>query len=115
MRFIYPKPTIKQRTQLLDIVTTGDDKILKFWDYISETGCKALRIRMQRPLRHVPPIHLLLPIIVSGSIKIWPANTYRLENTLNSALSSVRGASCCTRRRKRSRSNSTMVLSCRRP
>ena len=42
MRFIHPKPTIKQRIDLLEIATTGDDKILKSWDYISESGIQGL-------------------------------------------------------------------------
>ena len=56
----------KQHTYLLDVVTTGDDKILNSGTTFRKAASKALRIRMQRLLRHVPPNYLLLPISTSS-------------------------------------------------
>jgi coatomer subunit beta' len=70
------------------IITTGDDKTIKVWDYLSKSCIQTLT-------GHAANVsfalyHPTLPVIISGSedgmIKIWHANTYRLENTLNYAL-----------------------------
>ena len=111
MHFIHPKPTIRSAYTSSESLRLATIKSSNSGTTFRKARSKALRIRMQRPLHHVPPIHLLLPIIVSGSINIWPANTYRLENTLNYPPPSMRGVLCCTRKRTRQRPNSTMVLS----
>ena len=70
------------------MITTGDDKTIKIWDYLSKSCIQTLEGHTSNVSFAV--YHPTLPIIVSGSedgtVKIWHANTYRLENTLNYAL-----------------------------
>lgn len=70
------------------MITTGDDKIIKIWDYLSKSCIQILEGHTFNVSFAV--YHPTLPVIVSGSedgtVKIWHANTYRLENTLNYAL-----------------------------
>ena len=58
----------KQRTQTLDIVTTGDHKILKFWDYISESGMQGLEDT------HATSLALLTthsPVVTDHSLRFY--------------------------------------------
>ncbi|KAJ7598809.1 coatomer protein [Mycena floridula] len=70
------------------IVTTSDDKTVKVWDYLSKS-CVAT---MQGHTNNVSfaVFHPSLPVIISGSedgtVKIWNAGTYRIENTLSYGL-----------------------------
>jgi coatomer subunit beta' len=87
------------------IVTTGDDRygrfrivdcgllwrwcsllrLVKVWDYHSKSCVQTLESHTSNVSFAI--FHPSLPVIVSGSedgtVKIWHANTYRLENTLN--------------------------------
>ncbi|KAG0345867.1 Coatomer subunit beta' [Podila humilis] len=70
------------------LVTAGDDQLVKIWDYQNKTCVQTLEGHAQNVTFAV--FHPELPIIISGSedgsVKIWHANTYRLENTLNYGL-----------------------------
>ncbi|KAG9050527.1 hypothetical protein FS837_004711 [Tulasnella sp. UAMH 9824] len=70
------------------LVTTGDDRLVKVWDYHSKSCIQTLESHTSNVSFAI--FHPSLPIIISGSedgtVKIWHANTYRLENTLNYAL-----------------------------
>jgi len=70
------------------MITTGDHKTIKIWNYLSKSCIQTV----EGHTSNVPfaVYHPTLPIIVSGpkdgTVKIWHANTYRLENRLNYAL-----------------------------
>ncbi|KAI7817585.1 coatomer WD associated region-domain-containing protein [Gamsiella multidivaricata] len=70
------------------LITAGDDSLVKVWDYQNKTCVQTLEGHTQNATFAV--FHPELPIIISGSedgsVKIWHANTYRLENTLNYGL-----------------------------
>lgn len=61
---------------------------MKVWDYHSKSCIQTLESHTSNVSFAI--FHPSLPIIISGSedgtVKIWHANTYRLENTLNYAL-----------------------------
>ena len=63
-------------------------RLVKVWDYQNKTCVQTLEGHAQNVTFAV--FHPDLPIIISGSedgsVKIWHANTYRLENTLNYGL-----------------------------
>ncbi|KIM26794.1 hypothetical protein M408DRAFT_330396 [Serendipita vermifera MAFF 305830] len=72
------------------IITTGDDRTIRIWDYLSKSCIQTLE-------GHTANVSFAVylggggaPLIVSGSedgmIKLWNAGTYRLENTLNYGL-----------------------------
>ncbi|EJU06310.1 coatomer beta' subunit [Dacryopinax primogenitus] len=70
------------------LITTGDDRLVKIWDYLSKSCIQQLEGHTSNV--NFAIFHPSLPIIVSGSedgtIKIWHATTYRLENTLSYGL-----------------------------
>ncbi|OXG44894.1 coatomer beta' subunit [Cryptococcus neoformans Bt120] len=70
------------------IVTTGDDRLVKIWDYHSKSCVQTLESHTANVSFAI--FHPSLPIIVSGSedgtVKIWHSSTYRLENTLSYGL-----------------------------
>ncbi|WVQ76552.1 hypothetical protein IAR50_006222 [Cryptococcus sp. DSM 104548] len=70
------------------IVTTGDDRLVKIWDYHSKSCVQTLESHSANVSFAI--FHPSLPIIISGSedgtIKIWHSSTYRLENTLSYGL-----------------------------
>ncbi|EAU82527.2 coatomer beta' subunit [Coprinopsis cinerea okayama7 len=70
------------------LATCGDDKTVKVYDYLSKSCVQTLE-------GHTNNVSFAvwlegMPLIVSGSedgtVKIWNANTYRIENTLNYGL-----------------------------
>jgi coatomer subunit beta' len=77
------------------LITTGDDKYVKLWDYQTKACIQTLEGHTSNV--SFACFHPTQPIIVSGSedgtVKIWHANTYRLEQTLNYGLER---AWCCT-------------------
>lgn len=70
------------------LVTTSDDKSVKVWDYLSKSCVATMEGHTNNVSFAV--FHPNLPIIISGSedgtVKIWNAGTYRVENTLSYAL-----------------------------
>lgn len=73
------------------MVTTGDDRTVKVWDYLSKSCVQTLMGHASNVSFAV--FHPSLPLIISGSedgtVKLWHANTYRLESTLDYALERV--------------------------
>eukprot|EP00172_Hildenbrandia_rubra_P000517 Plantae.Rhodophyta-Hildenbrandia_rubra.ctg12622.p1 GENE.Plantae.Rhodophyta-Hildenbrandia_rubra.ctg12622~~Plantae.Rhodophyta-Hildenbrandia_rubra.ctg12622.p1 ORF type:complete len:944 (-),score=142.09 Plantae.Rhodophyta-Hildenbrandia_rubra.ctg12622:380-3211(-) len=67
------------------LVTGGDDKLVRIWDYQTKTCLQAL----EGHTHNVSSVMFLpdRPLIVSGSedgnVILWHSNTYRLETTLN--------------------------------
>ncbi|KAJ3825234.1 coatomer WD associated region-domain-containing protein [Lentinula raphanica] len=70
------------------LVTCGDDKTVKVWDYLSKSCVQTMEGHTNNVSFSV--FHPSLPVIISGAedgtVKIWNANTYRIENTLSYAL-----------------------------
>ncbi|KDN46808.1 putative SEC27-coatomer complex beta subunit [Tilletiaria anomala UBC 951] len=70
------------------IITCGDDKTIKVWDYFSKSCIQTLEGHVSNVSFAV--FHPSLPLIISGSedgtVKLWHSNTYRLENTLDYGL-----------------------------
>ena len=70
------------------LMTTGDNKTIKVWDYLSKSCIQMMEGHMINVSFAI--FHPKLPIIISGSedgmVKIWNSNMYRLENTLSYAL-----------------------------
>jgi len=71
------------------LVTTGDDKTIKVWDYLSKSRVQSMEGHTNNP--SFAAFHPNLPIIISGSedgtINIWNNNTYRLEMAEQSSTS----------------------------
>ncbi|KAF8955022.1 coatomer WD associated region-domain-containing protein, partial [Flammula alnicola] len=70
------------------LVTTGDDKTVKVWDYLSKICVQTMEGHTNNVSFAV--FHPNLPIIISGSedgtVEIWNSGTYRVENMLSYAL-----------------------------
>ena len=66
-------------------VTQISNRLVKIWDYHSKSCVQTLESHTSNVSFAI--FHPSLPVIVSGSedgtVKIWHANTYRLESTLN--------------------------------
>jgi len=66
------------------LVSGADDKLIKVWDYQNKSCVQTLEGHTNNVMRVM--YHPSLPIIISGSedgtIRLWHANTYRLENSL---------------------------------
>eukprot|EP00051_Salpingoeca_urceolata_P007123 m.94408 g.94408 ORF g.94408 m.94408 type:complete len:1042 (-) comp15123_c1_seq1:58-3183(-) len=73
------------------LVTGGDDRLVKIWDYQNKTCVQTLEGHTQNVCSVI--FHPELPVILTGSedgtVRVWHANTYRLENTLNYGLERV--------------------------
>ncbi|KAJ3161160.1 Coatomer subunit beta' [Geranomyces michiganensis] len=67
------------------LITGADDKTIKVWDYQNKTCVQTLEGHTHNVT--AAAFHPELPIIISasedGTVRLWHANTYRLENTLN--------------------------------
>ncbi|PKI85599.1 Coatomer subunit beta' [Malassezia vespertilionis] len=70
------------------MITTGDDRTVKIWDYLTKSSVQTLSGHTSNVSFAV--FHPSLPLIISGSedglVKLWHANTYRLESTLDYGL-----------------------------
>ena len=73
------------------LISGGDDKLAKIWDYQSKTCVQTLDGHTHNV--SVACFHPELPIILTGSedgtVRVWHSTTYRLENTLNYGLDRV--------------------------
>lgn len=78
------------------LISGADDRLVKIWDYQNKTCVQTLEGHAQNITAVC--FHPELPIIMTGSedgtVRIWHANTYRLENTLNYGLERVWTISC---------------------
>ncbi|ORX80290.1 Coatomer, beta' subunit [Basidiobolus meristosporus CBS 931.73] len=70
------------------LVSGADDKLVKIWDYQNKSCVQTLEGHSQNV--SAACFHPGLPVILTasedGSVKVWHANTYRIENTLNYGL-----------------------------
>lgn len=70
------------------LISGADDRLVKIWDYQNKTCVQTLEGHAQNI--SAVSFHPELPIIMTGSedgtVRIWHANTYRLESTLNYGL-----------------------------
>lgn len=73
------------------LISGADDRQTKIWDYQNKTCVQTLEGHSQNIV--CASFHPELPIIMTGSedgtVKIWHANTYRLETTLNYGMERV--------------------------
>ncbi|XP_071946200.1 coatomer subunit beta'-like [Antedon mediterranea] len=73
------------------LVSGADDRLVKIWDYQNKNCVQTLEGHAQNI--SCVSYHPELPIIMTGSedgtVRIWHANTYRLETTLNYGLERV--------------------------
>ncbi|TKR94591.1 hypothetical protein L596_008856 [Steinernema carpocapsae] len=73
------------------LISGADDRLVKIWDYQNKT-CVAT---LEGHSHNVAAVcfHPELPIIITGSedstVRLWHANTYRLETTLNYGLERI--------------------------
>lgn len=78
------------------LISGADDKLVKIWDYQNKTCVQTLEGHAQNI--SAVSFHPELPIIMTGSedgtVRIWHANTYRLESTLNYGLERVWTVAC---------------------
>ncbi|XP_070562089.1 coatomer subunit beta'-like [Ptychodera flava] len=78
------------------LISGADDRLSKVWDYQNKTCVQTLEGHAQNVA--CVSFHPELPIILTGSedgtVRIWHANTYRLETTLNYGLERVWAIAC---------------------
>ena len=78
------------------LISGADDRLVKIWDYQNKTCVQTLEGHAQNIA--AVSFHPELPIILTGSedgtVRVWHANTYRLENTLNYGLERVWSVAC---------------------
>ncbi|ESO11584.1 hypothetical protein HELRODRAFT_96758 [Helobdella robusta] len=78
------------------LISGADDRLVKIWDYQNKTCVQSLEGHAQNI--SCVAFHPELPIILTGSedgtVRVWHANTYRLESTLNYGLERV-WTICC--------------------
>ncbi|KAI8867406.1 Coatomer, beta' subunit [Ramicandelaber brevisporus] len=70
------------------LVTGGDDKVARVWDYVSKSTVATLEGHNGNV--NVAKFHPRLPLIITAaednSVKLWNGSTYRMENSLNYGL-----------------------------
>lgn len=78
------------------LISGADDRLVKIWDFQNKTCVQTLEGHAQNI--SCVAFHPELPIILTGSedgtVRIWHANTYRLETTLNYGLERAWTISC---------------------
>lgn len=78
------------------LISGGDDAMVKIWDYQNKSCVQTLTGHA----RNISAVafHPELPIALSGSedgtVRIWHANTHRLESTLNYGMERVWSIAC---------------------
>lgn len=78
------------------LISGADDRLVKIWDYQNKTCIQTLEGHAQNI--SAVTFHPELPIIMTGSedgtVRIWHANTYRLESNINYGLERVWTIAC---------------------
>ncbi|GIX79870.1 coatomer subunit beta' [Caerostris extrusa] len=78
------------------LISGADDRLVKIWDYQNKTCIHTLEGHAQNI--SAVTFHPEFPIIMTGSedgtVRVWHANTYRLESTLNYNLERVWTIAC---------------------
>lgn len=78
------------------LISGADDRVAKIWDYQNKTCVQTLEGHASNI--SAVAFHPELPVILTGSedgtVRVWHASTYRLENTLNYGLERVWTMSC---------------------
>ncbi|CAG7833477.1 unnamed protein product [Allacma fusca] len=78
------------------LISGADDRLVKIWDYQNKTCVQTLEGHASNV--SAVAFHPELPIILTGSedgtVRLWHANTYRLESTLNYGLERVWTIAC---------------------
>ncbi|XP_055929433.1 coatomer subunit beta'-like isoform X2 [Argiope bruennichi] len=78
------------------LISGADDRLVKIWDYQNKTCIQTLEGHAQNI--SAVSFHPELPVIMTGSedgtVRVWHANTYRLESTLNYNLERVWTIAC---------------------
>lgn len=78
------------------LMSGADDRLVKIWDYQNKTCVQTLEGHASNV--SAVSFHPELPIILTGSedgtVRLWHANTYRLESTLNYGLERVWTINC---------------------
>ncbi|CAI8053736.1 Coatomer subunit beta' [Geodia barretti] len=73
------------------LISGADDRLVKVWDYQNKACVQTLEGHAQNVT--AVAFHSELPILMTGSedgtVRVWHANTYRLETTLNYGLERV--------------------------
>jgi len=77
------------------LISGADDRMVKIWDYQNKTCVQTLEGHAQNvtAVCYHPELPIILTGSEDGSLRIWHANTYRLENSLSYNLERVW---CCT-------------------
>jgi len=78
------------------LISGGDDRLVKIWDYQNKSCVQTLDGHAHNI--SAVKFHPHLPIILTGSedgtLRLWHANTYRLETTLNYGMERVWSIAC---------------------
>ena len=69
------------------LISGADDRMVKIWDYQNKTCVQTLEGHAQNvtAVCYHPELPIILTGSEDGSLRIWHANTYRLENSLRNS------------------------------
>lgn len=78
------------------LISGADDRLIKIWDYQNKTCVQTLEGHAQNisAVRFHPELPIILTGSEDGTVRVWHANTYRLESTLNYGLERVWTIAC---------------------
>lgn len=78
------------------LISGADDRLIKIWDYQNKTCVQTLEGHAQNisAVRFHPELPIILTGSEDGTVRVWHANTYRLESTLNYGLERVWAIAC---------------------
>lgn len=78
------------------LISGADDRLIKIWDYQNKTCVQTLEGHAQNvsAVRFHPELPIILTGSEDGTVRVWHANTYRLESTLNYGLERVWSIAC---------------------
>ncbi|KAF7269278.1 hypothetical protein GWI33_017733 [Rhynchophorus ferrugineus] len=78
------------------LISGADDRLVKIWDYQNKTCVQTLEGHAQNV--SAVCFHPELPVVLTGSedgtVRVWHANTHRLENSLNYGFERVWSIAC---------------------